>query len=192
MKKSIMFLPLFVLFVASVSHASNVGFDLNVNVGNRGGGVAVPVPVPVPVASAPRFAIEEPPLFLAPPSLGFSVAVGIPYDMVYVSGNYYICQGDGWYRAPRYNGPWAPVSYRRLPPGLRKHKFERIRYMRDEEYRHYREEGDRYHGRHFRPGKEWKEQRKEAREDWKEEKRFDKEERKWDKEQRRHGRHGDD
>lgn len=183
MKKVILILPLCVLFVASVSHSANVGFDLNVNVGNRGGAVAVPVPV----APAPQIVIEEPPLFLAPPSLGFSVAVGIPYDMVYISGNYYLHRDNGWYRSPYYNGPWHGVEYRRLPPGLRKHKFERIRYIRDEEYRHYRDDEEHYHGRHFRPDKEWKEHRREERAERKEEKRWEKEERK----QQKHGRHDD-
>ncbi|KAF0219856.1 MAG: hypothetical protein FD174_1580 [Geobacteraceae bacterium] len=184
MKNVILMLLLFVFFIASVSQAANVGFDLNVNVGNRGGGVAVPVPV----APAPQIIIEEPPLFLAPPSLGFSVAVGIPYDMVYISGNYYLHRDHGWYRSPYYNGPWHVVKHRHLPPGLRKHKFERVRYVRDEEYRRYREDEGRYRGRHFRPDKERKEHRREERRERKEEKRWEKEERK----QHKHGRRDDD
>jgi hypothetical protein len=143
--------------------------------------------VPVPVAPAPRVVVEEPPLFLAPPSLGFSVAVGIPYDMVYVSGSYYLYQGDVWYRSPYYNGPWHVVKRKHLPPGLRKHKFDRIRYIRDEEYRHYRGNEARYRGRHFRPDKERKEHRKAEHERWKEEKKWEKEEHKRNK----HGRRDD-
>lgn len=153
------------------AQAANVGVDINIHAGT-------PAPPPPPLPVGPRIIIEEPPLFLLPPTLGFHVAVGVPYDLFYVSDSYYLYRDNGWYRAPHYSGPWVRVERRYLPPGLRRHKFERIRYVRDEEYRHYREDEEHYHGRHFRPDKEWKERRKEEHEMRKEEKRWEKEERK--------------
>lgn len=178
MRKRAAFLPIILFVSASVAGAADVGFDLNINVGNQPRQVAVPPPpVMVPVPVPPPVVMEEPPMFIAPSSLGFYAAVGVPYDLFYVSGAYYLYRGNGWYQAPRYNGPWVGVSYRRLPPGLRRHKFEKIRHYRDEEYRMYRG-GETYRGRHFRPEKEWKERRKEDRERWKEDKRAEKEDRK--------------
>lgn len=187
MKKHAVLLPAVFLMSASVALAADVGFDLNINVGNQPRhappppppAVVVPVPAPVP----PPVYVEEPPMFIAPPSLGFYAAVGVPYDLFYLSGTYYLYRDNGWYRAPRYNGPWAAVPYRRLPPGLRRHRFEQIRHYRDSEYERYRG-GESYRGRYFKPEKEWKERRKEEHEEWKEERRAEKEDRKW----RKHGR----
>jgi hypothetical protein len=145
----------------------------------------VVAPPPPPPRTVIIEDIEEPPDFVYPDSLGFYVAVGIPYDLFYIGNTYYMYRDNAWYRAPHYRGPWVVTRYKHLPSGLRRHKFERIRYYRDHEYRVYREEHDRYRGRHFRPEREWKERRHEEREQWKEEKHREKEER---KEQRRHGR----
>lgn len=162
---------------------------VNVNVGIPVVPVVPVIPAPpVAVAAPPQIVISAPPEFILPPSLGFYVAVGIPYDMFYIGSTYYLYRDNHWYRGPHYGGPWRAVERRHLPPGLRKHKYERIRYLRDEEYRSYREDHDHYRGKHFRPDKEWKEHRKEEKEHWKEERKRDKEERKWDKEERRHGR----
>jgi hypothetical protein len=179
-------LPLILLLSSSISHASNVGFDVNINVGNRAPQVAVPVPPPPPVvvAAPPQVVMEEPPVFIVPPALGFYVAVGIPQDIFFISGSYYLYRGNLWYQAPRYNGPWVTVPHKRLPPGLRKHRYEKIRHIRDEEYRNYQSGGDHYRGKHFRPEKEWKERRKEDHQRWKEEKRQEKEERKHHKHHR--------
>lgn len=148
---------LFVLAAASTAQATDVGFDLNINIGNRPKVVA-PAPSPAPV-----IVVEEPPEFIYPSSLGFYVAVGVPYDIFYVSNTYYLYRGNVWYRAAGYNGPWVVVRHDHLPRGLRKHKYEKIRMVRDEEYRIYREDRDRYRGRHFKPGKERKERHKEER-----------------------------
>ena len=170
MRNSIITFICILVLSASMAHAGDVGFDVNVNVGNR--------PPATPVYVNPPVVIEEPPVFLVPPSLGFYVAVGVPYDLMFVSNVYYLYRGNTWYRAPHYNGPWVVAPYRSLPPGLRKHKFERIRYYRDEEYRRYHGNETHYGGRHFRPEKQWKEQRKEEHKQWKEDKKREKEERK--------------
>jgi hypothetical protein len=184
MKRTIIIAMIAFAGLAQGALASNVGVGVDIHIGNQPQVVPVPVPPPPP---GPVY-IEEPPLFLYPPELGFGVAVGIPNDIFYIAGSYYLYQGDIWYRSPYYNGPWAVTRYRALPPGLRRHRFERIHYYRDRDYREYEAGHDRYHGRHFRPEKERRkmehDMRKEERREWKEE-------RKRDKEERKHGRHGD-
>jgi hypothetical protein len=178
-KKQILLTAILLVGTVPLARAGNVGVGLNINIGNQPGGV-VSIPVPVtPVA--PPIVMEEPPDFVSPPSLGFYVAVGVPYDLYFVGNNYYTCKENVWYRSPRFNGPWDVVRYRAIPPGLRKHRLEKIRYFRDEEYRAYRKGADHYRGRHFRPGKEQRE-----------DKRWAKDDRKWDGEEHRHdeGRHG--
>ncbi|HZV82485.1 MAG TPA: hypothetical protein VFF53_10005 [Geobacteraceae bacterium] len=167
--------------------AQSASAEVNVNVN-----VGVPV-IPVP----PPLVLSAPPEFIMPPALGVYVAVGVPHDLFYLGGTYYLYRDNGWYRGQYYNGPWNRVERRYLPPGLRKHKYERIRYYRDEEYRRYRDDHDHYRGRHFKPEKEWKEERKAERREEKarrkEEKRYEKEERKQDKGEGRghgHGKHG--
>ncbi|WP_298267495.1 hypothetical protein [Geobacter sp.] len=175
MKRALMLATLFTVSASPV-FAADVGFDLNINVGNR---PQVVVPAPPVAVVPPGVVFEEPPVFIAPPRLGFYVGVDIPYDIFFISGRYYLYQGNSWYVAPHYNGPWGVVRYRSLPPGLRRHRLERIHYYRDHEYRVYRGDHDHYRGRYFRPEKEWKERRKEEHERWKEE-------RKWEKEERKH------
>ncbi|WP_243371719.1 hypothetical protein [Geotalea sp. SG265] len=189
--KKLLLVPVMAVLAAQPVFAQ-VGFDMNINIGNGGGRTAVPVPVPVAPAPPVDFVVDEPPEFIVPSALGFYVAVGVPYDMFYISNRYYVYRNNNWYYSPRYNGPWVVTSYRRLPPGLRRQKFERIRYIRDEEYRRYRGDEDHYRGRHFRPDKhEMKERRKEEHERMKEERRWEKDERKWEKHERRHGRDDD-
>jgi hypothetical protein len=171
------------LVSASAAQAADVGFNVNLNVGNR--------PAPVPVYASPGVVIEEPPVFIQPPALGFYVAVGIPYDIMFVSNYYYLHKGDAWYRAPHYNGPWVVAPYKSLPPGIRKHRFDRIRYYRDQEYGRFRSDQGHYGGRQFRPEKQWKERQKQERREMKEERKHEKEawknERKRDKEEWKHG-----
>lgn len=121
--------------------SSDVDFGININIGNR------PPPPPPPV----QIVIEEPPQFIYPSSLGFFVAIGIPYDMFYISNRYYIYRGDRWYFAPTYNGPWRVISYQRIPVPLRSHRIEVIRERRDREFRAYSRDRDNYRGRYYRP-----------------------------------------
>lgn len=154
-------------------NAVHAGVNVNIN-------IDAPAPVRVVAPPPPRFVIEEPPEFLMPAPLGFYVAVGVPYDLFFVSDRYYICRDNVWYRASHYRGPWVVVKRDHLPHGLRKHRFERIREIRDHEYRIYREERHAYRGRKYRPEKEWKERHKEERREWKEER----------KHERNEGKHG--
>jgi hypothetical protein len=181
MKRIVILLTLTLLFAASVAQASNVGVDINIHAGAPVAPPPPPVyapPSPVYVPSQPQIVIQQPPVFLAPPELGFYVAVDIPYDMVYISGRYYLYNNGGWYRGRNYNGPWIVVPERKLPPGLRKYRYEEVRHYRDVEYSHYHQDRDHYRGEYFRPDKGGKKHRKEDKERWKEEKRWEKEERK--------------
>src|SRR5215510_7729901 len=49
------------------------------------------------------------------------VAVGVPYDIFFVSGHYYYYHGGHWFCGPGYGGPWTFVAIERLPPGLRRY-----------------------------------------------------------------------
>lgn len=144
MRNSIRVLVILCSIFISVTlvQAADVGFNLNVNVGNSSGHII----------------LNEPPVFIAPPALGFYVAVGIPYDMFFINMNYYMYRGGGWYVSSGYNGPWAVVHYRRLPRGLRKHKYTQIIRIRDEEYRNYERDRDHYKGKQYRPEKHEKRQ----------------------------------
>ncbi len=135
-KRTLVFLLFSPLLAAAPAVAGDVGVNVNVNLG---------APAPVPII------VSEPPLFLVPRALGFQVAVGIDFDMFHIDGRYYTCRDHVWYVGHRYNGPWQVVRHDHLPPGLRKHRLASIRQYRDEEYRHYHQDRERYHGSSYRP-----------------------------------------
>lgn len=138
MKK--VFLVLFAAFLGGASpvSAADVGFDLNVHLGSR---------TPAPII------VDEPPLFLVPPALGFYVAVGVPYDLFRIDGRFYLCKEKIWYVAPGYGGPWTAIQRDRLPPGLAKRRYAEIIALRNEEYGHYKRDREHYKGKSYRPGK---------------------------------------
>jgi hypothetical protein len=72
------------------------------------------------------------------------VAVGVPYDIYFVSGRYYYLHGDHWFWGPGYNGPWTFVAYEKLPKGLRKYKVKQLHEFREREYRVYKAKGGTY------------------------------------------------
>lgn len=204
MKKKVLVLMVAALAVSSLAQAE---VNVNVNLGVPAQRVVVPPPpLPAPrvvVSAPPAVLFEAPPLFITPSNLGFYVGVDTPYDIIFSSDYYYLYYGNRWLRARHHNGPWVDVSYRQLPPGIRRHRIEQIRVYRDREYRVYRDERDHYRGRHFRPEHERrleaKEERRRGKEEWKDERRREKEERKderrHEKEERRdrdHDRHGRD
>ena len=109
-----------------------------------------PVPEPVyPVAQepAPTVVIEQAPQLIFSPILGFYVAVGAPYDMVYVNNLYYVHRNGVWLASPNVRGPWLETPAYRLPYGLKRYNVERIRFYRDKEYSVYRRDPANYHGR---------------------------------------------
>jgi hypothetical protein len=114
--------------------AAQAGVSFNINVGG------------------PPIVVSQPPDFLYPPELGFGVAVGVPYDMFYLGGVYYINRGGGWYRTSAYGGQWIKVRPRELPPEFRRYNIVRIHQFRDREYRVYSRDRGHYGGKYFRPG----------------------------------------
>jgi hypothetical protein len=118
---------------ASIAQADNFSFSINVG--------------------GPPVVIEQPPDFLYPPELGFGVAVGVPYDMYYIDGIYYIYRGGGWFRTSNYGDNWIKMRHRELPPALRRYKIYKIHEFRDREYRSYSQDRTHYRGRAFRPSR---------------------------------------
>ena len=126
-----------VLATASVAPA-----DVTVNTAPQQPAVAI---------GQPNVVFPNPPLFITPPRLGFYVGIEVPYDIAFAYDNFYLYYGNAWYRAPRYEGPWAIVQPDALPPIIRKQRIETIRQYRDMEYRIYRRDPTHYRGHSFQP-----------------------------------------
>ena len=114
-------------------------------------------PVAPPQRPGQPIAVTAPPEFLFPAKLGFGVAVGVPYDMMYISEDYYYWQGGSWYRSSSFHGPWTRLGQSQLPPELRNQPLAKIRQLRDGEFRTYWKNKEHYQGKQFRPGQENKE-----------------------------------
>jgi hypothetical protein len=142
MKKAFSLLVAMFLGGAWPATAGDVGFDLNLHIGNQ---------APAPII------VDEPPLFLVPESLGFHVAVGVPYDMFHIEGSFYLCKQEMWYVAPSYSGPWQLTRRDRLPPGLAKRRYADVIALRNEEYRYFQQDPAHYKNKSYRPGKANKE-----------------------------------
>jgi len=189
------------LLLAASAAQAGVGVDVNVHLGDQPRAVVVqPPPPPAPVyvapapvaAPAPEVVFNDDVDFIYPNSLGFYVAVGVPYDLFYVGTRYYLFRDGRWLCAPSSHGPWVVQRYRELPPGLRRHRIERIREFRAREYDVYRRDHDHYRGRYFRTSKEeWKAQRRAEKEERKWDKHREKEDRKWEKERRKEEKHAE-
>jgi hypothetical protein len=103
--------------------------------------ISIGAPPPVVVKARPTM------VYLAEPAA--YVAVGIPYDIYFVSGHYYYLHGNDWFWAQGYNGPWVYVSYNTLPPGLRKYRVERLHEFRERESKAYASQGPAFKGKSF-------------------------------------------
>jgi hypothetical protein len=125
-----------VVLFQTASMAQAGGLSFNINVGG------------------PPIVISQPPDFIYPSELGFGVAVGVPYDMFYDSGTYYVYRGGGWYRTSSYGGNWIRTGQRQLPPELRRYNINKIHAFRDREYRSYSKDRDHYKGKRFNPAGE--------------------------------------
>ena len=106
--------------------------NINVNIG---------APPPIVVQQRPTM------VYLAEP--GMFVAVGVPYDIYFISGRYYYLHGDNWFWASGYGGPWVHVVRKSLPPGLQKYKVVQLRDFRDREYKVYKAQGAKFKGQKF-------------------------------------------
>jgi hypothetical protein len=125
---------------ASAREGGNV--NLNINVG---------APVIAEPAPPPRVVLRAAPRFIFLPFLDMYVSVGIPYDIVYIDGSYYLYEDGYWYRAPFYDGPWVLVEFSRLPGPLHRHRLEQIRHHRDDEFSRFEREREHYQGRWHEP-----------------------------------------
>jgi hypothetical protein len=117
-----------------------------------------PPPKPVVPPAKPRpeepVAISEPPTFLFPPELDFGVAVGVSYDMFYLSKTFYLLRRGSWYHSRQYDGPWVAMPANKVPPELRKQKLFRIHELRNQEFAVYWKDRAHYKGKVYRPDDE--------------------------------------
>ncbi|GFO61700.1 hypothetical protein GMST_40250 [Geomonas silvestris] len=114
-----------------------------------------PPPRPLQLPGQPP-PIKGAPEFLFPAKLGFGVAVGVPYDLVYLDKTYYYWSNGIWHRSSSYRGPWTRVGYAELPAELRKQPLSMIRAQRNAEFESYFKNRDSYSGRLFSPDQEGK------------------------------------
>ena len=99
-------------------------------------------------AAPPTVVLEQPPQLIYSPELGYYVAVGIPHEMVFIDGNYYIHRHGRWFLSPTYDGVWLSVAALSLPERIRSHSWEQIRTYRDREYAVYRRDPSHYDATH--------------------------------------------
>jgi len=116
--------------------ATPAGAQVHVNVN-----IGAPPPPPVVVQAAPTM------VYLTDP--GLYVAVGVPYDIYFVSGRYYYFNDGNWFWGPGYGGPWTYVVYQGLPPGLQRYKVHRLHEFREREYAVYKVQGHGFKGKYF-------------------------------------------
>lgn len=107
------------------------------------------VSIDVHIGEPPPVVVYSPPTMVMLPEPQMYVAVGVPYDIFFVSGRYYYFHDDHWFWGAGYGGPWTYVAVERLPPGLRRYKVKQLREFREREYRVYQVQGQNFGGRHF-------------------------------------------
>lgn len=120
------------MLVHGLATPASAEVNINVNIG---------APPPIVVHERPTM------VYLAEP--GMFVAVGVPYDVYFLSGRYYYFHGDNWFWASGYNGPWVHVVRKSLPPGLQKYKVVQLRDFREREYKVYKAQGPKFKGQKF-------------------------------------------
>lgn len=129
---------LVLIWSLGVVTSAQAGVNVNINVGP-----------PAVVVAPPPVEVEAPPEMVFLPEAGIYVAIGVAYDIFFLSGRYYYFRDGNWFWAHGYGGPWTHVVYKSLPPGLRRYKVEHLREFREREYRAYRAEGPKFRGKHF-------------------------------------------
>jgi hypothetical protein len=106
------------------------------------------VNVNINIGAPPPIVVHERPTMVYLPEPAMYVAVGVPYDVYFISGRYYYLHRDHWFWAPGYNGPWVViVEHKHLPPGLQKFKVVKLREFRDREYKVYKVQGSSFKGK---------------------------------------------
>lgn len=149
------------LIVVAGAAAAQARVDVNLNIGVPVAVTTMPPPAmpgsyppaPPALAAPPQLVLDEAPRFIYSPDLGFYVSVDIPYDIVYINRTYYLYSGGYWYLSPSYWGPWSIVPLRRLPVGLRRHRYDEIRSFRDSEYRVFLHDRGHYKGTWYQPSR---------------------------------------
>jgi hypothetical protein len=92
------------LAAACLASAGPAAAGMNVNIG-------IEVPLPVIVVSAPPAVVVIPgtPVYYAP---------GLQADIFFYQGFWWTPNRGAWFRAQSYDGPWAAVPGRRVPPAF--------------------------------------------------------------------------
>jgi hypothetical protein len=85
------------------------------------------------------------------PDLGYYVAMGLPYDMIYDGRGYYFHNGGYWYSTAYYGGPWLRIGVNLLPPLILRYPILEVHRYRDLEFRRYERERGNYKGKIHRP-----------------------------------------
>jgi hypothetical protein len=107
------------------------------------------VNINVRIGEPPPVVVTAPPTMVLMPEPQMYVAVGVPYDIYFVSGRYYYLHEGHWFWLPRYGGPWTYLAVEKLPPGLGKYKVKQLHEFRDREYDVYKVRGSAFHGKYF-------------------------------------------
>ena len=131
------------------STRSGVLLGLMLSVGFMATPARAQVSINVHIGAPPPVVMYSPPTMVLLPEPQMYVAVGVPYDIYFVNGQYFYFHADHWFSGPRYGGPWTYVAFEKLPPGLRKFKVKQLREFREREYRGYRAQGASFHGKYF-------------------------------------------
>ena len=117
--------------------------------------VVIPPPDTLPKAGQYRLPedvyVDTAPLFIYSSTLGLSVAVGIPYDLLYNGVDYFYFYGGRWYVGPFYDGPWTLATRKYFPKALLRFGIASIRHYRDVEFRLYEKDRSHYSGKVIRP-----------------------------------------
>ena len=106
------------------------------------------VNINVNIGAPPPVVVVERPTMLYLPEPAVYVAVGVPYDIFFMSGRYYYFHGNNWFWAAGYGGPWVHVKHQSLPPGLQRYKVVQLHSFREREYRVYKVQGPKFKGKH--------------------------------------------
>src|SRR3954467_1745118 len=68
------------------------------------------VSINVHIGEPPPVVVYSPPTMIMLPEPQMYVAVGVPYDIYFVSGRYYYLDGGHWFYGSAYGGPWTYVA----------------------------------------------------------------------------------
>jgi hypothetical protein len=99
--KRIALVFLAIVFAGALEVAAETHFGFSIGISNA----------PPP----PRVVVEGPPQLVVVPGTTVSVVGNSGYDVFAYHSSFYCYSGGFWYRAARYNGPYAVVDVRSVP-----------------------------------------------------------------------------